>query len=90
MTAPGVGERETMTAPSVGEREDITAAGCDARSGCITCGDEGIPMRVVELSEDGAQCVDAAGALHEVALDLIDTAPGGRVLVHAGVAIGAL
>ncbi len=79
-----------MTAPSAGERDDITAIGCDAPSGCITCGDEGIPMRVVELSEDGAQCVDAAGALHEVAVDLIETAPGKRVLVHAGIAIGAL
>jgi hydrogenase maturation factor len=47
-------------------------------------------MRVMELFEDRAHCLDDAGALHEVAVDLIDTAPGGRVLVHAGVAIGAL
>jgi hydrogenase expression/formation protein HypC len=67
-----------------------SGAGCDAASGhCITCGDEGIPMRVVEIGRDGALCADEAGATHEVAVDLVDgVAPGATVLVHAGVAIG--
>jgi hydrogenase maturation factor len=64
------------------------SCGIDDRH-CITCGDEGIPMRVTELLEGSAVCADEAGAVHRVAVDLIDdVAVGERVLVHAGVAIG--
>jgi hydrogenase maturation factor len=65
-------------------------AGCEAPSDhCITCSDEGIPMRVVELGAEAAVCTDPAGARHEVAVDLLDgVTPGTTVLVHAGVAIG--
>jgi hydrogenase maturation factor len=57
---------------------------------CITCSDEGVSMRVVSLSEDGAVCVDEDGSTHErIAIDLVEpVAPGDRILVHAGVAIG--
>lgn len=67
-----------------------SGASCDATSGhCITCSDEGIPMRVVELGTDAALCTDTAGATHEVAIDLMDgVTPGATLLVHAGVAIG--
>jgi hydrogenase maturation factor len=45
-------------------------------------------MRVAELREDGAVCVDEQGERHDVAVDLIGpVAPGDQVLVHAGVAI---
>jgi hydrogenase maturation factor len=56
---------------------------------CITCSDEGRPMQVVSLSEDGAVCVDEDGVKHEdVAVELVEpVAPGDRILVHAGVAI---
>lgn len=48
-------------------------------------------MRVVELHDGQAVCVDQDGASHEVAVDLLDAVrPGERILVHAGVAIGAL
>jgi hydrogenase maturation factor len=62
---------------------------CDS-PGCITCGDVGVPMRVVRLSADAsALCADAADATEEVACDLVwPVAPGDQVLVHAGVAIG--
>jgi hydrogenase maturation factor len=62
---------------------------CDARSGCITCGDQGVPMRVVSVSGDGAVCVADDGTRHErIAVDLVGPlAAGDRVLVHAGVAI---
>jgi hydrogenase assembly chaperone HypC/HupF len=61
------------------------------RYGCITCGDEGVPMRVVELDDGEAVCVDQDGVSHEVAVDLLDAVrPGKRILVHAGVAIGGL
>jgi len=47
-------------------------------------------MRVTELRRDGALCVDDAGRLEVVALDLLDGVEvGATVLVHAGVAIGA-
>jgi hydrogenase assembly chaperone HypC/HupF len=66
----------------------MSRGACDATSGCITCGDEGIPMQVVALQDGAAACVDEQGERHEVAVDLIDpVAPGDRVLVHAGVAI---
>ncbi len=66
----------------------MSRAACDATSGCITCGDEGIAMRVVELQAGAATCVDDRGERHEVAVDLIDpVVPGDHVLVHAGVAI---
>jgi hydrogenase assembly chaperone HypC/HupF len=69
----------------------MTAPSCENSSGCITCGDEGIPMRVVDLRDGEALCVDDQGATHEVAVDLVGAVlEGDRVLVHAGVAIGAL
>jgi hydrogenase expression/formation protein HypC len=63
---------------------------CAADGGhCITCSDEGVPMRVLSVSADGAVCMDEAGARHErIAVDLVEpVAAGDRVLVHAGVAI---
>jgi hydrogenase maturation factor len=48
-------------------------------------------MRVVELRDGEAVCVDEDGVSHEVAVDLLDAArPGERILVHAGVAIAGL
>jgi len=68
----------------------MPAARCDAAPGhCITCSDEAVPMRVVDIGRDAAVCTDESGAAHEVAIDLVDgAAPGVTVLVHAGVAIG--
>ena len=62
---------------------------CDSAGHCITCSDEGVAMRVVSVSNEGAMCVDDDGVRHEgVAIDLVEpVAPGDRVLVHAGVAI---
>jgi hydrogenase maturation factor len=59
---------------------------------CITCSDEGVPMRVVSRGRDGlAQCVDAAGARTVVMTDLVgEVDRGDRVLVHAGVALSRL
>ena len=56
---------------------------------CITCADEGLALRIVDLGEDGATCVDAAGTVHrDVAVDLVaPVAPGEVLLVHAGVAL---
>jgi len=52
---------------------------------CITCSDEGVPMRVLESIGDGlARCEGDV----EVMTELVgDVAPGDELLVHAGVAL---
>ena len=57
---------------------------------CITCGDDGVPMRVVRVKEDLGLCEDSEGARHTVELALVDAGPGDAVLVHAGVALVTL
>jgi hydrogenase maturation factor len=58
---------------------------------CITCGDQGIAMRVVELRDGTAVCADEQRARHSVAVDLVEPVTiGDELLVHAGVAIGHL
>jgi hydrogenase expression/formation protein HypC len=59
---------------------------------CITCSDEGVPMRIVEASSDGlALCVDGDGSESTVMTDLVGfVGPGDSVLVHAGVALARL
>ena len=62
---------------------------CHPLTGCITCGDEAIRMRVVTIDETRALalCEDAEGAHHTVEIALVDARPGSEVLVHAGTAI---
>jgi hydrogenase assembly chaperone HypC/HupF len=63
----------------------------DGEEHCITCGDEGIPMRVTELRDGSAVCADHDQARHQIAIDLVEpVAIGDELLVHAGVAIGHL
>jgi hydrogenase expression/formation protein HypC len=55
---------------------------------CITCSDEAVPMRVVELGEWAAVCADEAGTRSEVMTDLVGpVALGDVLLVHAGTAL---
>jgi hydrogenase maturation factor len=71
----------------------VSEPACDVGSDrhCITCGDDGIPMRVVGLRASDAICVDQDGERHEVAVDLIgELELEQTILVHAGVAIAAL
>ena len=66
----------------------MSAPACDASGHCITCGDEAIPMQVLESGDGTAVCVDEQGIRHEVAVELIGPVrPQQRLLVHAGVAI---
>jgi hydrogenase maturation factor len=52
---------------------------------CITCSDEGVPMRVVEVQPGGLALCD--GEI-EVMTDLVGAvAVGDELLVHAGVAL---
>jgi hydrogenase maturation factor len=63
----------------------------DEEEHCITCGDQGIAMRVIELRDGTAVCADEQRARHAVAVDLVaPVAIGDELLVHAGVAIGHL
>jgi hydrogenase maturation factor len=69
---------------------DAPLPACEARHGCITCGDEALPRTVVRV--DGARglalCADGDGARTQVEIALLDgVAPGDVLLVHAGVAI---
>jgi len=57
---------------------------------CVTCSDEGLPMRVEALHDDPdlAVCVDDGGARTEVMTALVeDVRVGDRLLVHAGTAL---
>ena len=60
---------------------------------CITCGDDGVPMLVVEVDRERglAICADRTGALTSVETALVEpVAAGDELLVHAAVAIAAL
>ena len=55
---------------------------------CITCGDVGVPMRVLRVDEDLAVCEDADGGVRTVEVALVEeVGPGDELLVHADVAL---
>ncbi len=63
---------------------------CD-HAGCITCGDEALPLRVLRIDGDRglALCEDGAGRTSTVETALVEpVALGETLLVHAGTAIG--
>ncbi|MDQ3876150.1 MAG: HypC/HybG/HupF family hydrogenase formation chaperone [Actinomycetota bacterium] len=70
----------------------MSAGGDCGSAHCITCSDEGVPMRIVEASGDGlAVCIDGEGSQSTVMTDLVaPVAPGDGVLVHAGVALARI
>jgi D-sedoheptulose 7-phosphate isomerase len=57
---------------------------------CITCSDQAVPVRIVELRDANLALVDTGSGLEEVSVALVDARVGGRVLVHAGEAIATL
>ncbi len=64
---------------------------CLATHGCITCGDEALPMRVIEVDRgrELALCVDRDGNRCSVEIALVNpVAPDELLLVHAGAALG--
>jgi hydrogenase maturation factor len=70
---------------------DLVPQTCDHTTGCITCGDEAIPMEVlrVDAARGLALCATAGAAESTVETALVEpVAPGDRLLVHAGTAIG--
>ena len=64
----------------------------DCGDHCITCSDEGIPMKVERIDEDRglALCSNEDGSKSAVEIALVSVEPGDRVLVHAGVALAEL
>ena len=72
---------------------DLTAIVCDHTRGCITCGDEATPMRVVRVDEARvlALCEDDAGERASVEIALVEpVGTGDLLLVHAGTALQLL
>jgi hydrogenase maturation factor len=57
---------------------------------CITCSDEAVQVRVVELLGDDLALVDTGVSMEEVSVALVDAAVGDTVLVHAKEAIGVV
>ncbi|MGA2320112.1 MAG: HypC/HybG/HupF family hydrogenase formation chaperone [Solirubrobacteraceae bacterium] len=58
--------------------------------GCITCGDQAVPMRVLNLEAGRALalCSDPQGECSSVEIALVEpVAPGEVLLVHAGTAL---
>jgi hydrogenase assembly chaperone HypC/HupF len=66
---------------------------CEPEHRCITCGDEAVPLRVVEVdaTRELALCENEVGARETVEIALVaPVAVGDGVLVHAGTAIATL
>jgi hydrogenase maturation factor len=66
---------------------------CSRETHCITCADEGTPMRVerVDRGSSLALCTAEDGSRATVDTSLVDcVAPGSELLVHAGVALVTL
>ena len=61
---------------------------CDERH-CITCRDDGVPMRVLLVDDDRALalCEGDDGSHQSVEVALVDAGVGDTLLVHAGTAL---
>lgn len=70
----------TPAAPVPGCRGDV----------CVTCSDEAVPVRVVELRAGGLALVDTGAGREEVSIALVEAWVGDVVLVHAKEAIAVL
>jgi hypothetical protein len=54
---------------------------------CTCCSDQAVPAKVLALLPGGMASVDMNGAMEEISVELVESAPGDVVLVHAGVEI---
>ncbi|MEO7196471.1 MAG: HypC/HybG/HupF family hydrogenase formation chaperone [Pseudonocardiaceae bacterium] len=57
---------------------------------CITCSDQAVAVRVVELLPDGLAMVDTGSSREEVSVALVTAEVGDEILVHAKEAIVVL
>jgi hydrogenase maturation factor len=57
---------------------------------CITCSDEAVAVRIVELLADDLAIVDTGSGMEEVSVALVAAGVGDEILVHAKEAIAVL
>jgi hydrogenase maturation factor len=57
---------------------------------CITCADEAVPVRVLELLRDELAKVDTGASVEVVSVALVEARVGDTILVHAKEAIAVL
>ena len=57
---------------------------------CITCSDEAVAVRIVELLADDLAVVDTGSGTEEVSVALVTAGIGDEILVHAKEAIAVL
>jgi hydrogenase maturation factor len=57
---------------------------------CITCADDAIPVRVIELLDDNLARVDTGAGVEVVSVALVAAKTGDVILIHAKEAIAKL
>jgi len=57
---------------------------------CITCSDEAVQVRVVEMLDGDLALVDTGAGIEEVSVALVDASVGATILVHAKEAIAVV
>ncbi len=57
---------------------------------CITCSDQAVPVRIVEVLEDDIALVDTGQSREHVSIALVTAGVGDTVLVHAKEAIAVV
>ncbi len=57
---------------------------------CITCSDQAVAVRVIELLPDDLAVVDTGSGVEEVSVAFVSTRVGDEILVHAKEAIAVL
>jgi hydrogenase maturation factor len=57
---------------------------------CITCSDEAVAVRIVQLLPDELAIVDTGSGTEEVSVALVSAGLGDEILVHAKEAIAVL
>jgi hydrogenase maturation factor len=67
----------------------MTIPECDGEV-CITCSDQAVAVRVVELLPDDLAMVDTGSGLEEVSVAFVSAKVGDDILVHAKEAIAVV
>jgi hydrogenase expression/formation protein HypC len=57
---------------------------------CITCSDQAVEVRIIELLEDQMALVDTGAGEETVSVALVSAGVGDTILVHAREAIGVV
>lgn len=88
------GRQETSSRDALQRLEMFSGMTCelDAEGHCITCSDEAVAVKVLQVEqESGLALVEVEGQTEEVDITLVEqVAPGDMLLVHGGVAIALL